>query len=81
MKLSLLFAYFLSSAYMVGSETYGFSTIFSFRTWPAGSDWSPRLAIFGDMGNENAQSLPRLQMDAAHDMYDAILHVGMLFVL
>ncbi|XP_059155026.1 acid phosphatase type 7-like isoform X2 [Physella acuta] len=28
------------------------------------------------MGNENAQSLPRMQVDALTGMYDAILHVG-----
>jgi hypothetical protein len=43
---------------------------------PAGSDWSPRFAIFGDMGAQNAQSLPRLQEETLAGMYDAILHVG-----
>lgn len=28
------------------------------------------------MGNENAQSLSRLQQDTQSDMYDAIMHVG-----
>jgi hypothetical protein len=42
----------------------------------AGSDWSPRFAIFGDMGNINAQSLPRLEEDTLSGLYDAILHVG-----
>lgn len=28
------------------------------------------------MGNENAQSLPRLQEETQSGMYDAILHVG-----
>ncbi|CAG5135736.1 unnamed protein product [Candidula unifasciata] len=63
-------------SYMVGSKDYGYSNIFSFRTWPSGDNWSPRLAIFGDLGNENPQSLARLEMDAAAGMYDAILHVG-----
>jgi 3',5'-cyclic AMP phosphodiesterase CpdA len=34
------------------------------------------VAIFGDMGNENAQSLARLQEDTQRRMYDAIIHVG-----
>lgn len=63
---------------MVGSIDYGYSDIFYFRTWPAGNNWSPRLAIFGDMGNENPQSLARLEMDAVAGMYDGILHVGTL---
>ncbi|KAH9504726.1 Acid phosphatase type 7 [Bulinus truncatus] len=62
--------------YVVGSETYGWSDKFTFTTWPAGNNWSPSLVIFGDMGNENAQSLPRMQMDALTGMYDAVLHVG-----
>jgi hypothetical protein len=43
---------------------------------PLGTDWSPRFAIFGDMGNTNAQSLPRLQEETMLGYYDAILHVG-----
>jgi hypothetical protein len=63
-------------SYMVGSQAFGYSDVFNFRTWPAGNNWSPRLAVFGDLGNDNAQSLPRLQIDAATGMYDAILHAG-----
>uniref|UniRef100_T1GWM5 Purple acid phosphatase n=1 Tax=Megaselia scalaris TaxID=36166 RepID=T1GWM5_MEGSC len=55
----------------------GWSSAFWFRTPPKDQEnWSPRLAIFGDMGNENAQSLSRLQQDTQSDMYDAIIHVG-----
>lgn len=43
---------------------------------PDGTKWSPRFAIFGDLGNENAQSLPRLQDETMLGFYDAILHVG-----
>lgn len=62
--------------YKVGSTTSGYSKVYSFRTWPAGEKWSPSLALFGDMGVVNAQSLTRLYTDAAAGMYDAILHVG-----
>lgn len=61
--------------YIVGSPL-GWSSTFHFRTMPAGEDWSPSLAIFGDMGSINAQSIPRLVSDASLGMYDAILHVG-----
>ncbi len=40
------------------------------------TDWSPRFAIYGDMGNENAQSLARLQQGTQDGTFDAILHVG-----
>ena len=43
---------------------------------PEGSDWSPRFAIFGDMGNENAKSLTRLQREVQLDYYSALIHVG-----
>nr|AGH33731.1 purple acid phosphatase [Haliotis diversicolor] len=41
-----------------------------------GSDWSPRLAVFGDLGNENPRALPYLQEEAEAGHFDAILHVG-----
>ncbi|XP_030378447.1 acid phosphatase type 7 isoform X4 [Scaptodrosophila lebanonensis] len=54
----------------------GWSPVFNFKTPPGGENWSPSLAIFGDMGNENAQSLGRLQQDTERGLYDAIIHVG-----
>ncbi|KAL0169390.1 hypothetical protein M9458_033986, partial [Cirrhinus mrigala] len=38
--------------------------------------FSPRFALFGDMGNENPQSLSRLQKETQIGMYDVILHIG-----
>lgn len=61
--------------YHVGSDQ-GWSSLFTFRTNQLDANWSPRLAVYGDMGNENAQSLPRLQEETANNRYDAILHVG-----
>lgn len=53
-----------------------FSKIFTFKALPSGSDFGVRVALFGDMGSVNAQSLPRLLKDVQNDMYDAIFHVG-----
>ncbi|CAG5125119.1 unnamed protein product [Candidula unifasciata] len=61
--------------YLVGSAE-GWSVQFSFKTMPAGEDWNPSLAVFGDLGSDNAQSLPRLQSDIEANMYDALIHVG-----
>lgn len=62
--------------YRCGSDL-GWSDEFWFRTPPEDeNDWAPHFAIFGDMGNENAQSLGRLQVETQRDVYDAILHVG-----
>ncbi|KAK5638556.1 hypothetical protein RI129_012851 [Pyrocoelia pectoralis] len=61
--------------YHAGSR-FGWSDEFLFRTPPISEHWQPSLAIFGDMGLENAQSLARLQEDTHQGMYDAILHVG-----
>ncbi|CAH1994725.1 unnamed protein product [Acanthoscelides obtectus] len=61
--------------YHCGS-TLGWSDIFFFNTPPDSDAWVPHIALFGDMGNENAQSLVRLQEEAQRGMYDTILHVG-----
>ncbi|XP_043287963.1 acid phosphatase type 7 [Venturia canescens] len=62
--------------YHCGSSL-GWSDMFYVQTTPDDSaDWSPHLAIFGDMGNENAQSLARLQEETQRGFYDAIIHVG-----
>ena len=37
---------------------------------------SPQIALFGDMGFENAVTLKYLEKDVQQGMYDAIFHVG-----
>uniref|UniRef100_H3BDL2 Purple acid phosphatase n=1 Tax=Latimeria chalumnae TaxID=7897 RepID=H3BDL2_LATCH len=61
--------------YHCGSST-GWSDLFAFKAVREDTDWSPRFAAFGDMGNENPQSLGRLQKETQLGMYDAILHIG-----
>lgn len=61
--------------YYVGSVE-GWSTTFYFHSMPAGEDWGPSIVAYGDLGSANAQSLPRLLVDAAQGMYDAVVHVG-----
>ncbi|XP_059483702.1 acid phosphatase type 7 [Neocloeon triangulifer] len=61
--------------YHCGSSK-GWSEIFTFTTMKEGTNWSPRFAVFGDMGNVNAQSLPRIQQETQRGHFDAILHVG-----
>lgn len=63
--------------YRVGSDL-GWSPIFWFKAIKNGSDWSPRLAVYGDLGNDNSKSLPRLQEDAQSGRFDAIHHNGEL---
>lgn len=55
---------------------FGWSPEFWFVTTSNETTASIQVAIFGDMGNENAQSLARLQEDTQRRMYDAIIHVG-----
>ncbi|CAG2174604.1 unnamed protein product [Oppiella nova] len=61
--------------YHCGS-TDGWSPMFRFTAMRNGSDWSPRIAIFGDLGNENAQSIPRLQEEVQRGLYDTVFHIG-----
>lgn len=65
----------LPVVYHCGSDD-GWSDMFYFTALKEGADWSPRLALFGDMGNDNPQSLARLQKDTQLRMYDVILHIG-----
>ncbi|CAH1261774.1 ACP7 [Branchiostoma lanceolatum] len=62
--------------YHCGSVEGGWSDLYVFTAMKDGTDWSPSFAAFGDMGNENAQSLSRLQGETQRGMYDFILHVG-----
>ncbi|KAL0280763.1 UNVERIFIED_CONTAM: hypothetical protein PYX00_001966 [Menopon gallinae] len=61
--------------YHCGSNE-GWSSLFSFHTPPDDINWSPRIALFGDMGSFNAQSLSRLQQEAQRGLYDVIIHIG-----
>jgi len=61
--------------YRVGSDD-GWSDVLEMQTLPSGEDWSPRIALFGDMGNENAISLPLIQREVGEGVYDAVVHVG-----
>jgi len=64
-----------SYRYIVGSNV-GWSDVFIMQTLPTGSNWSPHLAMFGDMGNENAVSLPLIQREVDAGHFDAVIHVG-----
>ncbi|XP_053124435.1 acid phosphatase type 7 [Hemicordylus capensis] len=61
--------------YRCGSKR-GWSRTYSFQALLNGANWSPRFAIYGDMGLVNPQSLPRLQREAEMGLYDVVLHVG-----
>uniref|UniRef100_A0A673MWX9 Purple acid phosphatase n=1 Tax=Sinocyclocheilus rhinocerous TaxID=307959 RepID=A0A673MWX9_9TELE len=64
-----------SYVYHCGSDA-GWSDIFYFTSLNESVSFSPRFALFGDMGNENPQSLSRLQKETQMGMYDVILHIG-----
>ena len=62
---------------MVGTELENvWSDVYTFRAMKEGSNWSPSIALYGDFGFSNHQSLQRLMVDKQKGMYDAILHVG-----
>jgi len=61
----------------VGSNASAWSETFLFRTLPSGYEWTPRIAIYGDLGFQNEESLPFLSKDVIEgDMYDVIMHIG-----
>ena len=48
--------------YHVGGPRTGWSDVFVFRAMRAGNDWTPRFAMYGDMGNSFGISIPPLQV-------------------
>jgi len=60
--------------YVLGNEIER-SERFTFQTQPSG-DWSPRLCVFGDLGNVNDRSVPQIQEEVDAGMYDAVIHAG-----
>ena len=54
----------------------GWSARFAFKALKSGVEWSPRMAVYGDLGNVNAKSISYLQEETQQGKYDAFLHVG-----
>ena len=42
----------------------------------SGNNWGTTFALFGDMGNKNAQSMARLQTEAEEGTVDFMIHAG-----
>ena len=63
------------SVYIVGNGN-NWSPVYNFRAMKEGNQWSPRFAVFGDMGVDNAVSLKFLEKEVLNGQFDAILHVG-----
>ncbi|VDO19203.1 unnamed protein product [Heligmosomoides polygyrus] len=61
--------------YRVGSE-YGWSALYKFTAMTPRSDGGYEIAVFGDLGNQNARSLAKLQRLAQDGDIDMVLHVG-----
>ncbi|OWA51856.1 Acid phosphatase type 7 [Hypsibius exemplaris] len=61
--------------YSCGSDA-GWATVYTFRSIQAGTEWSPRLLVYGDMGSVNARSLQEMTKEVQADRYDLVLHVG-----
>lgn len=61
--------------YHVGSHR-GWSNMFWFKTLPNGTDWTPRIAVFGDLGNKNGISIAPLQEESQKGHFDLLWHVG-----
>lgn len=62
--------------YHCGSDEFGWSPLFWFTAMRNDSDFVVRMAVYGDMGKDNAQSMARLQEETQLGHFDLILHVG-----
>ncbi|EYB84919.1 hypothetical protein Y032_0307g2022 [Ancylostoma ceylanicum] len=61
--------------YRVGSE-YGWSALYRFTALSPREDGGYEIAVFGDLGNQNARSLGKLQRLAQDGDIDMVFHVG-----
>lgn len=61
--------------YQVGNGLL-MSPVFSFKTFPDDPSFVPRIAIYGDLGNGNGQSIPWLTHGVENDNIDIIFHIG-----
>ncbi|CAJ0589582.1 unnamed protein product, partial [Cylicocyclus nassatus] len=61
--------------YRVGSE-YGWSSLYQFTALSPREDGGYEIAVFGDLGNQNARSLGKLQRLAQDGDIDMVFHIG-----
>ena len=53
------------------------SKVFTMYALKNGTDWSPRFAVYGDLGYQNGDhSIPLLTKEASDRRWDIVLHVG-----
>jgi len=60
--------------YRVGNHSW--SDIFWFKTFPDKTDWVPRIALYGDLGYDYAQSVPLIKKEVQERTLDMIIHAG-----
>ncbi|KAJ7374452.1 hypothetical protein OS493_007558 [Desmophyllum pertusum] len=60
--------------YRCGGDNH-WSDVYTFNTLRSGESWSPRIAMYGDLGTDG-QSLQYLEDEAKQGNFDVILHVG-----
>jgi len=64
--------------YYVGSR-HKWSKSYEFVTFPKGMEWSPSVALFGDMGVQNGRAIPSLIRNTIKGNFDVIIGVGNYF--
>ena len=61
--------------YYVGSEISGYSATFWFKTFPEKLQ-KAKIAVIGDLGAQNAISLPYLEKKIHENQLDMVIHAG-----
>jgi acid phosphatase type 7 len=67
--------------YHCGSDDFGWSPLYWFTAMRNDSEFVVRMAVYGDMGKDNAQSMAHLQEETQLGHFDLILHVGQCLCL
>ncbi|XP_054166766.1 acid phosphatase type 7-like [Oppia nitens] len=61
--------------YSVGSHK-SWSKQYEFISFPEDQNWSPTVALVGDMGYDNGRSINSLSVNTLKGKYDAVIHIG-----
>ena len=59
----------------------GWSDMFWFQSLPAGSEWTPRIGVFGDLGNKNGISIGPLQVTNDEEFADYFTHTCVICMI
>ncbi|CAG2107390.1 unnamed protein product [Medioppia subpectinata] len=65
--------------YIVGDGEH-WSKPYEFVSVPNDHQWTPSIALVGDMGVDNGRAIPSLIKNSQNGKFDAVIHIGIYFL-